>query len=384
MNREQTMSRIAIMIPSLSGGGAERVASEISCFLYDAGYEVYIFTEEKNTQYFFKGKIVLLKPTKRIAPFNQDISDLLSLTKEIKHKKRKYNIDTAISFMEQYNLANILSKGREKVLVRVCTILSERDDLKGIYYNKTLLRVLYNLADNVIVLSQYGKSDMIKNYGIKNRKLKIIPNAVVARKIEKNVPWIYGEKVVLSVNRIHPIKQQRALIDAMEEVIAGIPDAKLLLVGNNSGRYAKSLMDLVKRKGLSDNIIFTGHVKNVEYYMQNSQAIALTSLVEGFPNVLVEAMNQGMPIISTNFAGPCREILGVDERLGYGKYGIVVPQINECKRDMEYNARVKKLSEVLITVLTDSQIREQYKNASYKRAKYYSKDKIEALWKEIV
>lgn len=379
-NINEKKKNIAILIPNLSGGGAERVASELSQFVEKEGHKVFIFTEKKHTHYYFAGQVILLKPRE----IDNELIDLICLAKEIKKYKKKYQIDVSISFMEKYNMANILSKRKDKTILRICTTLSARKDLNGLYYSKNVLKCLYNKADKIVVLSSHGKRDMINNYGIKRDKLKVIPNAVISRNFEKNILWDYGDTVILSVNRIHPIKQQGILIDAMQEIVKVIPNAKLLLVGNDRDRYARKLKNHVERIGLEKAVIFIGQVQNVEYYMYNSQVFVLTSLIEGFPNVVIEAMNQGIPIISTDFVGPARELLGVSDKLGYGKYGIVGPRIDECKKDELYYENIKSFSGITIEVLKNKEILQKYSEASKVRAKHFSKEKIERLWKSII
>lgn len=375
---------IALILLNLSGGGAERVASELSCFFVREGHNVFVFTERKKTDYDFQGKIVMLKPTSTGVLWNRELDDLYALSQELKRKKRQYNIDVAISFMERCNLANVFSKGKEKVIVRICTTLSVRDDMRGLCYNRFLLKHAYNMATRVVVLSDYGKVDMQKYYGIKSKRLTVIPNAVIPRAFSDDIPWTYGDKVILSVNRIHPIKQQGILIDAMQEILKKVPQAKLLLVGNDKDKYAKTLKQIVKERELENHVIFTGQVNNVEYYMNHSQVFALTSVTEGFPNVILEAMNQGMTVVSTDFPGPIREILGAKDKFGYCEYGILVPQIDEKQKDEKYKLGVNTLGKALAKVLTEPQILEKYGEASKTRAKYYSQDKIEALWRRVI
>lgn len=379
---------IALILPCLGGGGAERVASELSQFYAREGHHVYIFTMKKYSgyarSYQFDGIIISLGIPKKNYTKAKELYEIYYLSKEIKKQKKKYCIDVSISFMEQCNMANILSKGKEKVIVGVHTILSARSDLKGLYMNRFLINRLYNKTDYVVVLSQYGKMDMIKNYGIKESKLTIIPNAVIPRNFDNSIPWKYGNKVILSVNRIHPIKQQGIMIDTIAEIIQFLPEVKLLIVGNDKSDYAKKLKKLVVKRGLENNVIFVGPVDNVEYYMKHSQVFLLTSAVEGFSIVIIEAMNQGLPVISTDFIGPVREILGVSSQLGYGKYGLVAPRIDEKKKDDEYCRGIQRLSGMILEILTNPELEKQYAFRSRMRAENYSKEKIESLWREII
>lgn len=379
---------IAIMLSCLAGGGAERVAAELSRFFAREGHNIFVFTEKKydgySAGYRFAGKVIVMTPRKVGYGKWGQAGNLYYLAKEVKRQKKKYHIDVAISFMELYNMANILSKGKERVIVRVCTTLSARTDMDDIYQNKLLIRFLYNRSDQIVVLSKYGKRDMINHYGIRNCGIRIIPNAVVPRDFDDTISWKYGDQVILNVGRIHPIKQQAILVDVMAELVAVIPEMKLLLVGYDRDEYAKKLKDRVKRLGLEKNVIFVGHVDNVEYYMYHSRVFVMTSRAEGFPNAVVEAMNQGLPIISVDFAGAAREILGVSSRLGYGKYGMVVPHIDESEKDAAYNRNIKKLTKMILKVMTNDALAEKYAAASKIRAKYYSQSKVEDLWREII
>ena len=375
---------IALLLPVLSGGGAERVASELSRFLEREGHNVFVFTERRYTDYEYAGKVVILRPGKQQSGIGKDIGDLYYLAREIRRKKKEFGIEVSISFMEQYNLANILSKRNEKVIIRICTTLSARKDLTGFYHKRIVLNMLYNRADEIVVLSKYGKRDMVQNYGIKKSKLMVIPNAVIPREFDKNIPWEYGLKAILSVNRIHSIKQQGIIIEAFEEVAKRIPEARLVLVGDDKTRYAARLKKKVIKLGLTERVLFVGRVQNVEYYMNNSRVFVITSKVEGFPNVVVETMNQGTPVVSLDFPGASRDILGVSEQLGYGRYGIVVPMIDEDIRDAEYEKKIGFLSDAIYKLLTEQRLSEYYSRQAKKRAKHYNKDRIEAMWKHII
>ena len=122
--------------------------------------------------------------------------------------KQKYCIDVAISFMEEFNYLNILSKGKEKVITRICTILSQRDELKGILYHRNMVRFFYNFSDKVIVMSDYAKEDMHVNYGISYKKLKKIPNpAIRYDKEPTEAGWEYGDQSIICVGRLEHVKQ---------------------------------------------------------------------------------------------------------------------------------------------------------------------------------
>ena len=89
MSKYSKKSNIAILLPNTLGGGAERVASELSRFFEEEGHNVYIFTESAGKGYIFGGRIVLLRPSVANTLLPKEIGELYELSKEIKKQKKK-------------------------------------------------------------------------------------------------------------------------------------------------------------------------------------------------------------------------------------------------------------------------------------------------------
>lgn len=403
---------IAILISGLGGGGAERVASVLSQYLHQQGYQIYIFTYsiDKKKDYLFCGKIINIGD--KFITFNNTVKGgnylkslyyqlmqvqrLLIMSKEVCKLKKKYKIDVSISFMEELNLINILSRAKDRVFVRICTILSERkEEMKGdFYYNRHLLRILYNKANKVIVMTKFCERDLINNYGIKKSLIRIIKNPVFINETgETTSPsWKHGEKVIITLGRMHEVKQQQHLIRSFSLLQSKYEDAKLLIVGRGTGEQTHYLKELVKDMGLKGKVFFTGQQQDVTYYLKNSKIFVLTSKTEGFPNSMLEAMACGVPVVSVDCPGASREILaprshytGDLKKIEYAEYGILVPVLdgNKYKSSERLTFEEIQLEKALDTLLCDISLQEHYKTIAKKEIEKYTADIIGCQWERI-
>ena len=387
---------VALLIPELGGGGAQRVAQILGDHLVQKGENVYYFLGDNSIKqvYPVKGKIVKTNIKSCIYENNRkadmhNIMLLLESSLQMRKLKHKYKIDVAISFMEQFNYINILSKGKEKVFARVCTILSFREDFDGILFRKDLVRLLYSKADKVIVMSDYGMRDMCKYYGVPGKKLVKIPNAVTDRDMEEVAsPWEFGDMAVISVGRLEDVKQHDRIIRAFSYVVQKEQRAKLLILGEGSRRgYLKNLSE---KYGIEDSVKFIGFTDKVSYYLRNSKAFVMASKVEGFPNSMIEAMNYGLPVIATDSRGGCSEVIGHKEKDQAGfqlcEYGIFTPSMP--KEKVRVNSPLSRqeliLGDAILSVLTDCEIYDEYKQRSFKRADMFHVDKVMKKWERLI
>ncbi len=387
---------IAIMIPTLSGGGAERVAQILGNYYVERGNKIYYFIADADIKqdYLVKGKIIQTNIKSCMSGVFNDTQRMIKLfcsSLKIRRLKRQYEIDVAISFMEEFNYLNVLSKGKEKVITRVCTILSPREELKGFLYKKEVVRFFYSNADKVIIMSQYALKDMYCHYGVPLKKLIKIPNpSTDLKEQENNSSWSFGTKAVVCVGRLEPIKQQERIIRAFSCVCKIEPDARLVLLGK--GYQRNFLEHLCEKLEIRDRVIFVGFTDNVSFYLQHSRVFVMASKVEGFPNSMVEAMYYGVPVITTDSPGACGEIVGKPKSMGsvrsvmYCKYGILTPHM-PCEK-LKINSRLSEeeilMGNAMIKVLTENEVYEKYRSRSYKRAKMFGMDKIISMWDSVL
>ncbi|MEW8956836.1 glycosyltransferase, partial [Clostridium sp.] len=168
---------------------------------------------------------------------------------------------------------------------------------------------------------------------------------------------------IISIGRLDKNKNISLLIDAVYRLKDKLPNVKVNILGD--GEERKELERKVKEFNLEDNVKFKGYINNPYPYIKNSKVLSVTSYVEGFPTVIVEAMSLGCTFVST-------DIGGAEELSDNGTCGIII------KRDS------KELSEKLYEILTDDKMREKMKLSSIKNASKYSIDNQIRLLKEIM
>ncbi len=386
---------IAILIPTLSYGGAERVAAEISKHFSQNGHNIYIFTEQqKSEKYDFTGKIVRLKYFgEGYSNFNSwhgTVYGLFKRAAEVRKLKIQYGIDVSISFMELYNIVNILSKTDDRVIVRICTVIAVYNHSEKLY-NAKLIKYLYNKADCVITISRYGMKDMVENYGIRKKIIKVIPNSIeTSEELFTSEQWGYGENAIICLARVCAEKQQKLLVEIFAEIKHQIRDARLIFVGNAEGKYAASVQEIIDKLGMAESVVFKGHVNNVKYYLNHSKLYVLFSKVEGFGNATIEALSMGVPVMCMDSPGASREILAPHTKaknlneIDYAQYGILVPYVDETVNNQIAIERKKLISRSIIEILNNEKLLTEYSGKGKERASMFDINRIGKMWDQVL
>lgn len=387
---------IAILIPSLGGGGAERVAQIIGDYYFEKGEKIYYFLADNLVKqvYPVKGQIINTG-IKEMSGDNASgnlwaLWEIMKPSLAVRRLKWKYHIDVAISFMERFNYVNVLSKGREKVVTRICTVLSGRDDVKGPLYSKSMLRFLYNHSDAVVVMSDYVKEEMCKYYGVSAAKIHKIPNPAIRYDgNEMESKWVYGGHAVICIGRLDKVKQQERIIRAFSHVKSYCEDATLLILG--IGPNKEYLENLCEKYGIGNSVFFIGFTKNIGFYLKNSRVFVMASKVEGFPNSMVEAMAHGVPVVTMDSPGACGEIVGRRRtaqsslEIQYCKFGILTPAVSgRIKQEEELSKEEILFGEGILKILCSDELHEKYEKQSLKRASMYSLEKVMMKWDRLI
>ena len=358
------MARLLFLIPRLSDGGAERVVSNLTLELVKNNQVVIcVFSTITGVQYSYGGHLLDLKaPYSRNPETNnafQKMIRLFYLAKVVRRVKRDLRIDTCISFTDNANVVNVLSRRFAKVVLSIRSFRSKADKRRNFYGKlfEILTKILFNYADKIVVPSKEMKIDLISNYGIKKDIISCIYNPY-------NIQWIQNQgqeeipdtlqsfftnPVIINVGRITHAKGQWHLIRIFNEARKQIAGLKLVIIGRADGgeqqlvdymnslceEYGMSYIHFSDSKLIQDynefDIIFLGHQPNPFKYISRSTLFAFPSIYEGFPNALVEALLVGTPAISSDcYSGP-REVLAPDtdifnktNSLEIAKYGILV------------------------------------------------------------
>jgi glycosyltransferase involved in cell wall biosynthesis len=178
-------------------------------------------------------------------------------------------------------------------------------------------RVLASLTDRAIAVSESTRSFLIGERHVPAGRVRLIYNGAPLdefapggsegrRRVRSELGLPEDALVVGSIGRLNAQKGHTHLLDAAPEALARHPDARLLIVGDGD------LMDLLREKArrlpVADRVVFAGHRSDVPDVLAAVDVFCISSLYEGTPLALFEAMAAGRPIVSTAVDG-CREVL---------------------------------------------------------------------------
>lgn len=215
-------------------------------------------------------------------------------------------------------------------------------------------KLTYDYADEIVTLFRGNQRMQIED-GADAKKISIIPNGVGFPEDYKRPDTTEKKrKTVGFVGRIVPIKGIKSFLRAMKIVQEEIPDVEVYLIGpgEENPDYFRECRILVRMLQLENNVVFTGKADVSEYYPL-LDVFVLTSISEGQPLSILEAMSYGIPVVSTNVGASEDLIMGrdaEDEKLG--EAGVVTnvgSPVETAKAVLEIlgdKAKQKKMSEV--------------------------------------
>jgi glycosyltransferase involved in cell wall biosynthesis len=195
--------------------------------------------------------------------------------------------------------------GRFSVVARSISTLSRKASLEPSFWHRRVVhamtRAFYRRVDVVIAQSEGMKRDLISNYGIDDRQLRVIHNPLsdyfTRDRSGRPVPWQSRRNEILYVGRLNTIKGLDLLMDACLICMKADPDLVVRLLGD--GEEMAALKRRAESAGVAHRVRFEGYVKDVLEYYAHARLLVLTSHYEGFPNVLLEAMAACLPVITT-------------------------------------------------------------------------------------
>lgn len=286
------MKHICITTLALSAGGAERFVSELANY-WGRENEVKISVVllfKKEIFYDINANVRVYEPTYTAS--NKKIVQFFQLWKYLRKTVKKINPDTI--FNVGYNSLTVfllLGLGYPLYISNRSNPLKKRP----LWY-RVIRYIMYSIADGMLVQTSVAQ----KQYSevTANKNIIIIPNFV--RKIT-SIANIEKKNQIISLSRFIKSKNLPVLI----KVFSSIKNKswKLVLVGDGPER--KTLEEVANKYHVKERVIFTGYQKNVDKYLQESKVFAFSSLSEGYPNALLEAMASPLPVVSYNCnAGP--------------------------------------------------------------------------------
>ena len=316
------MSKIAIFLTALDGGGAERVMLNLAKGFIELGLEVDLVLVKAEGAYLSQ-----IPPQVKLVDFQQSrllasISSLINYLKEEQPQALLTAMDTNV-------IAAWLRRWGKISTTTIVTVHNQlslesryEDSIKRKLTAK-FARWFYGWADNIVAVSEGVAKDLIE-IGLPKEKIKVIYNPIVDTQLKNKIQdsfehtWLKTGQppVILAVGRLTKQKDFPTLLRAFAIVRRQLP-VRLIILGE--GEERPSLESLIRKLNIESDVKLMGFVENPYMYMSKVSMLVLSSVWEGFGNVLVEAMAAGTPVLSTNCPSGPAEIL---ER---GKYGKLVP-----------------------------------------------------------
>jgi glycosyltransferase involved in cell wall biosynthesis len=211
---------------------------------------------------------------------------------------------------------------------KTLTIDKPRRDLRDMWLDSinNFSRLCYDACDHVITLFKGNQTAQLAD-GADPKKMMIIPNGIDTKRYGSISRQRQSNPTVALIGRVVPIKDIKTFIRSVGLVKNHMPDVRALILGptDEDPQYYTECQNLVEILGLQDNVEFTGRVK-IDDYLPQIDVLALTSISEAQPLVMLEAGAAGIPLVATN-VGACSEIIeGSDEEMpALGSAGAVIP-----------------------------------------------------------
>lgn len=352
---------LALVISSLSSGGAERVMCLLANHWAARGEQVCIITLESASLDCYplddRVRRIALDTMAESPGIADAVRNNARRIVALRRALRETKAPVVLSFGEEMNVTTLLATRFAGLRV----VVSERTDpnLHAIGRVWRLLRRLtYPLAQAVVVQTR-GLLPWAQAVAGMHRA-HVIPNPVrdMARFATPRVPP--PAPVIVAVGRLVPAKGYDVLLKAFAEIAGEFPQAQLVIVGEGPERAA--LQALAAALGIADRVALPGWSPEPGAVLASATMFALSSHYEGFPNALVEAMACGLPVISA----ACRGALEIvtDER-----DGLLAPV-----------SSVPGLAKAMRRLLSDERLRDRLGSNAREVAARYGIEPVIAQW----
>ncbi|AGF78533.1 glycosyltransferase [Desulfocapsa sulfexigens DSM 10523] len=196
-------------------------------------------------------------------------------------------------------------------LLRVPVLISSYRNLYANQYE----RLLWPLSTHIICNAEAIREKLVKKHRVKRSRISVVSNGVdteffVPDSAKQSIPL-----TILYAGRLVYQKDPLTLLKAFVRIKEARPEVRLLVVGNGDLRC--ELLQFIKHHSLEEHVSLIGGTVDIKKYMQKARIFLLSSLYEGSPNILIEAMACGLPVVATRTSG-------IPELIEHGRNGYLV------------------------------------------------------------
>ncbi len=306
--------KLALITTNLRGGGAEKALAKLAGLMTGRGHEVHLVLLEHVVEHAPPAGVALHALTRPGHPQRKGFLGkrlaALALGRLMKRLGKTGAFDLVVSTLpfadEVVSLAHLPNTWFRiaNTLSAEIAALSRTSPAKA-QRRLARYRALYE-GKNLIAVSAGVAEDLRRELGLKAARIAPIPNPFdaddIRRQAEEAAPGLPDEPYVIHVGRFAPQKRHDLLLAAWQR--AALPHRLVLLTAPDPRLDA-----LIARHGLTDRVTVAGFQHNPYPWMRGADALVLCSDHEGLPNVLIEALICGTPVVSTDCPSGPREIM---------------------------------------------------------------------------
>jgi glycosyltransferase involved in cell wall biosynthesis len=364
--------KLLIFIHSLATGGAERVTVNLANLWSERGWDLAIVTVTGADQDFYE----LHSGVRRIS-LNMDMKSSNPVMAIMNNFRRLYAVrkllktespDVALAMMSTANiLLSLASLGTGITVIGSERIYPPRLPIGRVW--SWLRQMSYPLL-NAVVAQTSGSAEWLRT-NTRVHRVSVIPNPVVYP-LANHEPRVSPEKfktdcdehLLLSVGRLVPQKGFDRLLHAFAKLSPLFPDWYLVIVGEGDCR--DEFENMVLELDIEEKVYFPGAVGNIGEWYKYADIYVMTSLFEGFPNTLAEAMAHGLPVVSVDCETGPRDIIRHEVD------GLLVPQNDQSA-----------LIDAVAELMSDSILRNRYAERCIDVRERFSLSRIAKMWEDL-
>jgi glycosyltransferase involved in cell wall biosynthesis len=309
--------RVVLVTNGLVRAGTETQTVRLAAFLRGQGHDVRILSIMATAAFADELRELDVPVAHvRLRPRMRALSSIVSGWRVL----RAWQPDALVSFSFQANMLGRIAGRLAVVPVRISSVRNERIGGRA----RTLLyRLTDFLATTTTTNSERLVDGLVRRRVARPDRLVVIPNGIDFAAIEAGAPHRRRARAELEVDeddflwlamgRLHRQKDYPCLLAAFADLASAQPLARLRIAGE--GPLLGELTALADRLGLADRVRFLGVRDDVPRLLAAADALVLASAWEGLPNVVLEAMAAGLPVVATDVGGVAQMV--DDDRTGY-------------------------------------------------------------------
>lgn len=363
------------MVATFNVGGAEKQLLELASNLDSSRFEVKVIAFRDGPlrkEFEERGVSTEVVPKKwKIDPF---------LIPRLRKKIKQGNHDIVHTYMFTANTwgrisaMRLLTKGAPHLIAAERSVDNWKKPIHWMFD-----RALSKKSECIIANANNVRRFLIEEGKLPSNKIRVIHNGVDLSKFtalgdRRNRPHPPADLTILCVGRLDPVKGQDVLLDAVADLSTGLPDARIILVGGAvyavEKKYKSLLEEKLIRLGLTGRVTMTGFHSDTRPFLRDADVMVLPSRREGFPNVVIEAMAAGVPVVAT-------AVGGIPDIIDHEVSGLIVPPDDKTA-----------LSDALRRSLTDHQLRTTLIAEGFLRANEFPIESMvrqhEVLYEEVL